>query len=85
MKIASSAIAFALFAATTASLPASAATNLYATEPAAVAACGADEVVWVDLDRGRFYHKAQDKFAKGSNGGYACMKAAHAEYREGHE
>jgi hypothetical protein len=85
MKIASGAIAVALFAATTASLSANAATSLYATEPAAVAACGADEVVWVDLDRGRFYHKAQDKFAKGNNGGYACMKAAHATYREGHE
>ena len=85
MKIASSAIAVALFAATTASLPVSAATAMYATEPAAVAACAADEVVWVDLDRGRFYHKAQANFAKGNNGGYACLKAAHAQYREGHE
>jgi len=85
MKIASSAIAVALFAATTASLPVNAATNLYATEPTAAAACGADEVVWVDLDRGRFYHKTQANFAKGNNGGYSCMKAAHAEYREGHE
>jgi hypothetical protein len=85
MKIASSAIAVALFAATVASLPAVAATSMYATPEAAAAACGADEVVWVDLDRGRFYHKSQDKFAKGSNGGYACMKAAHAQYREGHE
>jgi hypothetical protein len=85
MKIASSAIAVALFAAATAAVPANAATNLYATEPNAVAACGADEVVWVDLDRGRFYHKAQANFAKGGNGGYACMKAAHAQYREGHE
>ncbi len=86
MKIASSAIAIALFAAATASsVPVSAATNLFATEPAAVAACASDEVVWIDLDRGRFYHKASEKFAKGSNGGYACLKTAHAEYREGHE
>jgi hypothetical protein len=85
MKIASSAIAVALFAAATASLPASAATSMYATPEAAAAACGADEVVWVDLDRGRFYHKTQANFAKGNNGGYACMKAAHAQYREGHE
>lgn len=83
MKIATSAIAVALFAATTAALPVSAATGLFATEPAAVQACGADEVVWVDLDRGRFYHKAQANFAKSNNGGYACMKAAHAQYREG--
>jgi len=85
MKIASSAIAVALFATTAVSLPAIAATALYATEPAATAACGADEVVWVDLDRGRFYHKAQSNFAKGNNGGYTCQKAAHAQYREGHE
>jgi hypothetical protein len=86
MKIALSAIAVALFAAATASsLPVSAATSLFATEPAATAACADDEVVWIDLDRGKFYHKASEKFAKGSNGGYACLKAAHAQYREGHE
>ena len=82
MKFATGAIAAVLFAA---ALTAGAATNLYTTADAATAACGADEVVWVDLDRGRFYHKTQDKFAKGNNGGYACLKAAHAEYREAHE
>ncbi|HTJ64430.1 MAG TPA: hypothetical protein VL899_11520 [Alphaproteobacteria bacterium] len=82
MKIAYAAMAASLFAA---SFPALAATSLYATEPAATAACASDEVVWVDLDRGRFYHKGQSAFAKGSNGGYACMKAAHAQYREGHD
>ena len=85
MKIASSAIAVALLTATTLALPAVAATSLFATEPTATAACGADEVVWVDLDRGRFYHKTQANFAKGGNGGFACLKAAHAQYREGHE
>lgn len=82
MKLASAAMAASLIAA---SFPALAATSLYATEPAATAACAADEVVWIDLDRGRFYHKGQSNFAKGSNGGYACAKAAHAQYREGHE
>ena len=82
MKFATGAIAAILFAA---ALPAGAATSLYPSADAATAACGADEVVWVDLDRGRFYHKSQDKFAKGNNGGYACLKAAHAQYREGHE
>ena len=85
MKIATSAIAVALFAAATASLPVSAATGLFATEPAAAQACGADEVVWVDLDRGRFYHKPAQAWAKSNNGGYACVKAAHAQYREGHD
>ena len=85
MKFASSAIAIALLAATTAAIPAIAETNLFTSEPSATAACGADEVVWVDLDHGRFYHKASANFAKGSNGGFACLKAAHAQYREGHE
>jgi hypothetical protein len=86
MRILSAALAALLITAAAASIPAArAATPLYATEPAAVAACGADEVVWVDLDRGKFYHKAQANFAKGSNGGYACMKAAHSQYRESHD
>jgi hypothetical protein len=62
-----------------------AATALYATEAAAQTACQADEVVWVDLDRGRFYHKAQSGYAKSKNGGYACQKTAHAQYRESHD
>jgi hypothetical protein len=86
MRILSAALAALLITAATASIPAArAATPLFATEPAAVAACGTDEVVWVDLDRGKFYHKAQANFAKGNNGGYACMKAAHAQYRESHD
>ena len=85
MKIASAAIAATLLAASAASLPALAATSLFATDTAATSACGADEVVWVDLDRGKFYHKGQANFAKSNNGGYACAKAAHAQYREGHE
>ena len=84
MKIASGAIVAALFAAS-AAVPAVAATNLFASEPAAAASCASDEVVWVDLDHGKFYHKASTNFAKGSNGGFACLRAAHAEYREGHE
>jgi hypothetical protein len=67
------------------SLPVAAATAIFPTEPAAAQVCGADEVVWVDLDRGKFYHKAQTAYAKGNNGGYACMKSAHAQYREAHE
>ena len=85
MKIATVAIAATLIVGSAASLPALAATNLFVTEPAAVAACASDEVVWIDLDRGKFYHKGQANFAKNSNGGYACAKAAHAQYREGHE
>ncbi len=67
------------------SVPAQASVGLFATEPAAQQACQADEVVWVDLDRGRFYHKTQSNFGKSNNGGYTCMKSAHAEYRESHD
>jgi hypothetical protein len=85
MRISSGLASALLIAAAAGSLPATAATALFATEPAAAQACSADEVVWVDLDRGKFYHKAQPNFAKGSNGGYACLKAAHAQYRESHD
>ena len=85
MNIKSAALAAFLVAAAAGSVPALAATPLYATAEAAANACGADEVVWVDLDRGKFYHKNQDKFAKGNNGGYACAKAAHSQYRESHD
>jgi hypothetical protein len=85
MRILSAATAALLIAAAAGSIPAQAATPLFATEPAATAACGTDEVVWIDLDRGKFYHKAQANFAKGNNGGYACAKAAHAQYRESHD
>ncbi len=85
MKISSAVVGALLIAAGAATLPAKAATALFATETAATQACAADEVVWIDLDRGKFYHKTQANFAKGSNGGYACMKAAHAQYRESHD
>jgi hypothetical protein len=66
----------------TASPPAPAAgDSLFTTENAATQACGADEVVWVDLDRGRFYRKGQAEYAKGTNGGYGCLKQAGAKYR----
>jgi hypothetical protein len=84
MKIAFAA-AVALAAATVAmSPPVSAATPLFATEGAASQACSGDEVVWVDLDNGRYYHKTQSSYAKGNNGGYACLKGAHSQYREAH-
>jgi hypothetical protein len=85
MNIKSAALAAFLVTAAVGSVPALAATPLYATPEAAATACGADEVVWVDLDRGKFYHKAQANFAKGNNGGYACGKAAHSQYRESHD
>jgi hypothetical protein len=84
MKILSAALGGALLT-TMAMAPAFGAIPLFATEPAATQACGSDEVVWIDLDRGKFYHKAQANFAKGNNGGYACAKAAHAQYRESHD
>ncbi len=65
-------------------LPAAAATGLFSSEDGASQSCGSDEVVWVDLDHGRFYHKAQDGYGKSGNGGYICMKAAKLQYREAH-
>jgi hypothetical protein len=54
---------------------------VFNTETAASAACGVDEVFWVDLDRTRFYHKGQAEYAKGSNGGYGCLKQIATKYR----
>src|SRR5262249_51915663 len=76
--------ALALSAAAAFATPALAATGLFASEDAASQSCGRDEVVWVDLDHGRFYHKAQDSYGKSGNGGYTCMKAAKLQYREAH-
>jgi len=66
------------------SFPSIAATGLFATEDAAQQTCGGDQVVWVDLDRGRFFQKSQDSYGKGGNGGYTCQKAAKLQYREAH-
>jgi hypothetical protein len=54
---------------------------MYATADMAQASCGADPVVFIDLDRGRYYKLGQT--TKTSNGVYACERVAHAKYREG--
>jgi hypothetical protein len=59
--------------------------GLFVSEEQAQGACKPDEVVWIDLDRGRYYHKGQSAYGKGSNGGYSCAKTAHAQYRESHD
>ena len=55
----------------------------YASANMAQATCGADPVVWIDLDRGRYYQLGTAAASKGGNGVYACERAAHAKYREG--
>jgi len=54
---------------------------MYATADMATASCGAEPVVFIDLDRGRYYKLGQA--TKTSNGVYACEHVAHAKYREG--
>ena len=55
----------------------------YASADLARASCGADPVVWVDLDRGRYFQLGTAAAAKGGNGVFACERDAHAKYREG--
>jgi len=55
----------------------------YASANMAQATCGADPVVWIDLDRGRYYQLGTAAAAKGGNGVFACERDAHAKYREG--
>ena len=84
MKIRNLCVVVPLAAVLGLSLTARAATGLFATEDAALQTCGADSVVWVDLDRGRFYGKSAGDYGKGGNGGYTCQKAAKLQYREAH-
>jgi hypothetical protein len=56
----------------------------YASVDLARATCGADPVVWIDLDRGRYFQLGTAAAAKGGNGVFACERDAHAKYREGH-
>jgi len=76
------ALALSLAAVTLASA-AKADQGYFATANMAQVSCGADQVVFIDLDRGRYYKAGQVDFGKASNGVYACEKAAHAKYREG--
>jgi hypothetical protein len=43
--------------------------------------CAPDKVVWVYLDRGRYYDRSDAAFRKYKNGIYACENQAHAHYR----
>jgi len=70
-------------AAVTLGSAAKAETGYFATANMAQASCGGDQVVFIDLDRGRYYKAGQVDFGKAGNGIYACEKAAHARYREG--
>jgi hypothetical protein len=58
-------------------------TGVFATASMAQTSCGSEPVVWIDLDRGRYYKIGQVEVAKTSNGVYACEHMAHAKYREG--
>ena len=82
MKIVRNLVVFA--GAALAAAAALAAGQVFSSEAQAAQACGADPVVWVDLDRGRFYQKGQAEYGKGSNGGYGCERQAHAKYRPAH-
>jgi hypothetical protein len=83
MKVTQWAVGLSLAAATLGSV-AHAETGFYATASMAQSTCGADPVVWIDLDRGRYYQVGTVDYGKSSNGVYACEKVAHAKYREGH-
>jgi hypothetical protein len=76
-------LALSLSIAATAFAPAAFADALFASANAAQASCGADQVVFIDLDRGRYYKPGTEAFGKSSNGVYSCEKVAHAKYREG--
>jgi hypothetical protein len=76
-------LALGLSLAATVFAPAAFADAMFASADAAQASCGADQVVFIDLDRGRYYKPGTEAFGKSSNGVYSCEKVAHAKYREG--
>jgi len=53
------------------------AAGLYSTEDQARQVCTNDAVVWVDINRNRYYHVGAEKYGKG-DGGYTCEKATHS-------
>jgi hypothetical protein len=66
-------------------VPAMADTPLLSTLEQAKQVCGSDDVVWVNLDRQKFYKEASPQFGK-SNGVYTCAKGARAHgWREAKE
>jgi hypothetical protein len=83
MKIRSLHLAVPIFAVAALPLAAHAENGaVYPTEAAAQAACGSEEVVWVNLDRSKYYHKLQADYGK-LTGVYSCAKSARAHgYRE---
>jgi hypothetical protein len=56
---------------------AQAAGHLYGTEDQARQACASDTVVWVDVNRNKYYHVGSAKYGRG-DGGFTCEKATHA-------
>jgi hypothetical protein len=83
MKLSQFALPVALAASLLGSAAAKADSAFFASADMAQATCGADKVVWIDLDHGRYYKAGQGAYGKSSNGVYACEQAAHAKYREG--
>jgi len=82
MKLNRWALALSLAGVVSAAAAAKADIAYFATEAAAEAKCTANAVVWVDLDKGRYYRKGQADFGKSANGAFVCEAAAHAKYRE---
>lgn len=38
--------------------------------------CPGDAVVWLDFQRGRYYQKGQQRYARGFNGSFVCRSEA---------
>ena len=55
---------------------------LYKAEDQAQAACGDDAVVWIDIQRERYYARGSSKYGVGT-GFYSCEKPVKAKYRAG--
>lgn len=72
----------ALLAAFAASPAFAVVTGPFNSEQAAAAACGTDEVVWIDLDNTKYYHDGQPRYGMTTNGAYTCRASAAGAFRE---
>ncbi len=55
---------------------------IYASAEGAQTTCPSEEVVWLDLQFSKYYHKTASEYGQ-RGGAYACVSAAHAKgFRE---
>jgi len=50
--------------------------NLFESEQSAIAHCGSDTVVWLDVPSNRYSYKGEPSYGANKDGGYTCKRDA---------